>query len=136
MCMSVPQIAVLAISIMTSLGPTFGSGMSSSQIPGAACCLTSAFMVVVLPDRVSLRRRVHGRPCGTRPGRASVVPGWARRGSGGGCGRGRGHSRAEPPPPAGDAREAEADDVDAFLEQPLGHAPGERGIESITGMMG
>src|SRR5256885_6727656 len=48
MCMSVPQIAVLAISISTSLGPTLGSGMSSSQIPGAACCLTSAFMICSL----------------------------------------------------------------------------------------
>src|SRR5215469_11554821 len=44
MCMSVPQIAVLAISMSTSLGPTLGSGMSSSQMPGCACCLTSAFM--------------------------------------------------------------------------------------------
>src|SRR2546429_2994432 len=48
MCMAVPQIAVLAISISTSLGPTLGSGMSSSQIPGAACCLTSAFMICSL----------------------------------------------------------------------------------------
>src|SRR5215469_8255568 len=48
MCMSVPQIAVLAISMSTSLGPTFGSGMSVSQMPGAACCLTSAFMAFSL----------------------------------------------------------------------------------------
>src|SRR5579864_4102590 len=48
MCMSVPQIAVFAISISTSLCPTLGSGMSSSQIPGAACCLTSAFMSLAL----------------------------------------------------------------------------------------
>ena len=39
MCMSVPQIAVLAISISTSFGPTRGSGMSVSQMPGAACSL-------------------------------------------------------------------------------------------------
>src|SRR3981081_2200769 len=45
MCISVPQIAVLAISISTSLGPTLGSGMSSSQIPGAARCLPNAFMI-------------------------------------------------------------------------------------------
>jgi hypothetical protein len=36
--MSVPQIAVFAISMSTSLGPTLGSGISSSQIPGFACC--------------------------------------------------------------------------------------------------
>src|SRR5487761_747921 len=43
MCMSVPQIAVLPTSINTSLWPTLGSGTSSSQIPGAASFLTSAF---------------------------------------------------------------------------------------------
>ena len=44
MCMSVPQIAVFAISMSTSFGPTLGSAISSSQMPGFACCLTSAFM--------------------------------------------------------------------------------------------
>src|SRR6186713_249865 len=44
MCMSVPQMAVLAISISTSLGPTFGSGTSSNQMPGAASFFTNAFI--------------------------------------------------------------------------------------------
>jgi hypothetical protein len=42
--MSVPQMAVFAISMITSFGPAFGSGMSSSQMPGAASFLTSAFI--------------------------------------------------------------------------------------------
>src|SRR6188508_3531868 len=44
MCMSVPQIAVLRIWIRTSLAPSFGSGISLSQIPGARSAFTSAFI--------------------------------------------------------------------------------------------
>src|SRR5215469_6438523 len=55
MCMSVPQMAVFATSMSTSLGPTLGSGMSSSQMPGAACCLTSAFMLFPF---MGIKRRV------------------------------------------------------------------------------
>jgi hypothetical protein len=42
--MSVPQIAVFAILMSTSLGPTFGSSMSFIQMPGFASLLTSAFI--------------------------------------------------------------------------------------------
>src|SRR5580658_1787219 len=72
MCMSVPQIAVLAISMSTSLCPTAGSGMSSSQMPGAACCLTSAFMIFSFL-RSGTRRgdhpegAAHGGECVQRP---------------------------------------------------------------------
>src|SRR5688572_10062634 len=44
MCMSVPQIAVLRMRIRTSLAPSFGSGISCSQIPGARSAFTSAFI--------------------------------------------------------------------------------------------
>ena len=42
---SVPQMAVLRMRISTSLMPISGTGASSSQRPGAACFLTSAFIV-------------------------------------------------------------------------------------------
>ena len=48
--MSVPQIAVLRTLMRTSLGPSFGSGISSIQMPGARCDLTSAFMTDVTRD--------------------------------------------------------------------------------------
>src|SRR5262245_3635753 len=65
MWMSVPQIAVLRIRIMTSFGPTLGSGTFSSQMPGVRCDLTSAFMrffrrVCVLPG--SFQRSLATRP--------------------------------------------------------------------------
>src|SRR3954452_16891440 len=44
MCMSVPQIAVFAILMSTSLGPTLGTSMSFIQMPGLASLLTSAFI--------------------------------------------------------------------------------------------
>src|SRR5579863_4246524 len=68
MCMSVPQMAVLAISMSTSLGPTFGSGMSLSQIPGAACSFTSAFIVFLL-----VRAGACGR-CAGSANHAEIAP--------------------------------------------------------------
>src|SRR5213080_4852017 len=112
MCMSVPQIAVLAISISTSLGPTLGSGMSSSQIPGAACCLTSAFMICSLKHAelaADAGEGVHG---------ALELLARERRG----------HLRADARLPFGDDRIGEADDIYAALQQAVSHAPGERRV--------
>src|SRR5215470_15948547 len=119
MCMSVPQIAVLAISIRASFGPTFGSGMSSSQMPGAACCLTSAFMGTFAGrgggalDDLELA-------ADTREGRDRLLELRAAE-------RGR-HLRADARLALGHDREGEADDVHALGEQLLGHAAGERGV--------
>src|SRR5438309_4217591 len=111
--MSVPQIAVLAISISTSLGPTLGSGISSSQMPGAACCLTSAFIVDFQLEHAELAayaaEGVHG-----------PFELLARQR--------RGHLRADARLPFGHDRIGEADDVHAALQQRIGHAAGERRI--------
>ncbi len=48
MWMSVPQMDVFLILIMTSMGPISGSGTSSSQRPSSALDFTSAFILVVM----------------------------------------------------------------------------------------
>src|SRR5579862_2037325 len=99
--MSVPQIAVLAISISTSLGPTFGSGMSSSQMPGAACCLTSAFMCGSFGKRLADDAEL---AADAGEGRERLLE--LRSGEGGR------HLRADACLPLGHHRKGEADDVD------------------------
>ena len=50
MCMSVPQMAVLAILISTSFGPDLRDlGCLFIQMPGFASLFTNAFMVASLP---------------------------------------------------------------------------------------
>src|SRR5215831_17493513 len=46
MCKSVPQTPVLSTRISTSSLPTAGTGTSSSQRPGSARALTSAFILL------------------------------------------------------------------------------------------
>src|SRR5580704_1952202 len=119
MCMSVPQIAVLAISINTSLGPTFGSGMSSSQMPGAACCLTSAFMLFSLlgsPRSVNYAEIAPDtRECLERA--LELLTTERRR-----------HLGADARLALGHYRIGEADDVYPALEQRVRHAAGERRV--------
>ena len=43
-CISVPQIAVLRIRIITSFGPTTGFGASVIQIPGSLRALVSVLI--------------------------------------------------------------------------------------------
>src|ERR1700732_3570898 len=131
MCMSVPQIAVLAISINTSLGPTFGSGVSSSQMPGAACCLTSAFM------RFSLLGSSRGFLRSPRSvNHAEVAPDTRE------CLEGalelptrerRRHLGADARLALGHHRIGEADDVHPALEQRVRHAAGERRVPEHDG---
>src|SRR6185437_4596889 len=111
MCMSVPQIAVLATSMSTSFGPTLGSGISSSQMPGCACCLTSAFMRSVndpelAPNLGECRERALELPTGERSRHLRTDTRLALR-----------HHRV-----------GETDDVDTALEQRIAHPRGERGI--------
>src|SRR5579862_2380313 len=117
MCMSVPQIAVLAISISTSLCPTLGSGMSSSQIPGAACCLTSAFMSLALVQSL-LEDTELAADLGE--GGHGALELRARE-------RCR-HLRADARLALRHHRVREADHVHAAFQQPVGHAAGERRI--------
>src|SRR5580704_14989 len=119
MCMSVPQIAVLAISMSTSLCPTVGSGMSSSQMPGVECCLTSAFMFFF--RELSARRAEYTQLA------ADVGEGLQRTLELAALERRR-HLGANARLALGHDREGEADDVHAALEQRIRHAAGERGI--------
>src|SRR6516164_8830463 len=112
MCMSVPQIAVFAISMSTSLGPTWGSGISSSQMPGFACCLTRAFMRLSVKDPElaayageGVQSRLELRAC-----------------------QARGHLRADARLALRHHRVGEADHVHPAREQRVGHARGERRI--------
>src|SRR5580700_10815716 len=117
--MSVPQIAVLAISISTSLGPTLGSGMSASQMPGAACCLTSAFIGGSFGKRCSSADDAElAADAGESRERLLKL----RAGEGGR------HLCADACLPLGHHRKGEADDVDPALKQCIGHAAGERRI--------
>src|SRR5690348_15089938 len=111
MCMSVPQIAVLAISMSTSFGPTFGSGIFSSQMPGAGCCFTSAFMDLPLSvDHAELvTDEAESLECALE---LLAV-------------EGGGHLRADARLALWHDRVGEADHVYALLEQPVGHAGGE-----------
>src|SRR5882757_7167103 len=122
MCMSVPQIAVLAISINTSLGPTLGSGMSSSQIPGAACCLTSAFMICSSVRARRGRFKLKQAELAAHPGEGihGALELLARER--------RGHLGADARLPFGHDWIGEADDIYAVLQQPVGHAARERRI--------
>src|SRR6266478_659437 len=123
MCMSVPQIAVLAISISTSLWPTLGSGMSSRQIPGAACCLTSAFMICSSSVRVCRGRfKLEQAELAAHPGEGihGALELLARER--------RGHLGADARLPFGHDWIGEADDIYAVLQQPVSHAAGERRI--------
>src|SRR5215469_10775184 len=104
MCMSVPQIAVFAISISTSFGPTLGSGTSASQMPGARSFLTSAFM----RSRQYAELAAHAGERLDRP----IDIGGRERG---------GHLGPDPGLTLGDDRVGEADDVDTPLEQRVGH---------------
>src|SRR4029077_13410342 len=130
MCMSVPQIAVLATSISTSLCPIFGSGMSSSQMPGAACCLTSAF--IGYPSNMATRTAAAmGRARASGAQHAELA---ADRGKGGhgalelGPGKGGRHLRTDGGLALRHHRIGEADDVHAALEERVGHARGEGGV--------
>src|SRR5579871_2591797 len=122
MCMSVPQIAVLAILMSTSFGPTAGSAMSFSQMPGAAWSLTSAFM-----GSCSFVVRASARSADD----AELAP---DLGEGGQCplelpaGEGGRHLRADARLALRNDREGEADDVHPVLEEPLGHPAGQGGI--------
>src|SRR6266853_4688408 len=113
--MSVPQIAVLAISISTSLWPTLGSGMSSSQIPGAACCLTSAFMICCSVRVFSLKHAELAPHPGEGIHGAFELLARERRG----------HLGADARLPFGHDWIGEADDIYAVLQQPVSHAAGE-----------
>src|SRR6516225_3995653 len=104
--MSVPQIAVFAISMSTSLGPTWGSGISSSQIPGFACCLTRAFMRLSVEDPELA---------------ADAGEGFQRRPELLAC-QSRGHLRADARLALGHDRVGEADHVHPAREQRIGHA--------------
>src|ERR1700733_4281615 len=121
MCMSVPQMAVLAISISTSLGPTFGSGISLSQMPGAACSLTSAFMLWPLWGRCRRLSMDHSQLTADlreRLQRARQLL----------TGEGGRHLRADARLALGHHRVGEADDVHPACEQGIGHAAGECSI--------
>src|SRR5579863_4079835 len=118
MCISVPQIAVLAILISTSLWPTLGSGMSLSQMPGAACSLTNAFMAAFPAAAASVNQAQ--LPADLAEGRERPLELGARMGGG--------HLRADARLTLRHHRVGEADDVDAALEERIGHAASERRI--------
>src|SRR5882762_7881938 len=117
MCMSVPQIAVLSISMSTSFGPTLGSGTSSSQIPGVACFLTSAFMLFDLNacsvDDAELTADGRER-C---DGAVQLLPGESRR-----------HLCADARLSLGYDLERKANDIDTALQKLIGHAAGQGGV--------
>src|SRR6185312_3515674 len=118
MCMSVPQIAVLPISISTSLLPTLGSGTSSSQIPGAASFLTNAFNGCTSFYHSQLL--AYRAEC--LDGLVELLAGERRRHLGADSGLTLRHHR-----------ERKADHVDAVLEEAIGHAAGEGGIAQHHG---
>src|SRR5579863_5947860 len=115
MCMSVPQIAVFAISISTSFGPTRGSGMSVSQMPGAACSLTSAFIGSLSSDGGEGASADDAQlAADAREGVERLLELRARER--------RGHLGADACLPLGHHGVGEADDVHPLLEEALGHA--------------
>src|SRR6056297_2831826 len=111
MWISVPQMAVLDTSMRTSLWPTSGSAMSSSQMPGSASFFTSAFMrPPLLADDAEFA--AHGGKGVDGPVEVfPVVSG--------------GHLRADARLAVGHHRIGETDHVDAVLQQPVGHLPGQ-----------
>src|ERR1700733_14020877 len=118
MCISVPQIAVFATSMSTSFGPTFGSGMSLSQMPGAACSLTSAFMLLPLWGRCRRPSMDHSQLTADlreRLQRARQLL----------TGEGGRHLRADARLAAGYHRGGGADGVPPACQQRIGHAAGE-----------
>src|SRR5688572_22223454 len=112
MCMSVPQIAVFAILMSTSLGPTFGTSMSFIQMPGLASLLTSAFTGMPSFDEVEVATDLDEG--GQRAFELCVR-------------EGRGHLRADTGFAARHDRERESDDVHALTEQRIRKSSGERG---------
>src|SRR5579864_2856945 len=110
MCMSVPQIAVLATAMSTSLGPTAGSGMSLSQMPGAASCLTSAFMSLLSAQHAEFASDAFER----LQGAGQLLAGECR-----------GHLGADARLTLGHHRVGEADDVHPARQQGIRHAAGE-----------
>src|SRR6185437_16864370 len=127
MCMSVPQIAVLPISISTSLWPTFGSGTSSSQIPGAASFLTSAFNGPTSPHAVRRACSLHDPKLFAH--RAECLDGLvqllARER--------RRHLGADSRLTLRHHGVGKADHIDAALEEAIGHAAGKNGIAQHHG---
>src|SRR6185369_4162177 len=105
--MSVPQIAVLAILISTSLWPTSGSLTSMSLRPGPASVLTRAFI-----GWLQLLYRTHRAPYFGKGGDGAVdVFG----------GMGGAHLGADARLALRHNGEAEADHVDAFFQQRVRH---------------
>src|SRR6266496_305204 len=116
MWMSVPQIAVFAIRIITSLWPTSGFFTRVRVSPGARSSLASAFIA-------SLQH-------------ADGMADFAERGDGPldlRLGVGGGHLRADARLALRHDRIRKADHVDAFGEQRIGHPRGERGVAQHHG---
>src|ERR687892_9361 len=109
MWMSVPQIAALRTLISRSFGPTTGTGTSSIQIPGSGLLFTSAFMSADTELTADLGKG------GER--QVEMFAAVSRR-----------HLGANPGLALGYDRIRETDHVDALVEQPIGHIPGQVSI--------
>src|SRR5262249_59681869 len=101
---------VFAISMSTSFGPTLGSATSSSQMPGVACFLTSAFTSrpFSFDDPELFANEAERFQCAIE-----LLACQRRR-----------HLRPDASQSLGHHGEREADDIHAPLQQQLGHPTG------------
>src|SRR5688572_28084016 len=120
MCMSVPQIAVLRIRIRTSLAPSFGSGISLSQIPGARSAFTSAFICSTPPSASNTELAAGNDECLDRPVELTAI-------------MSRAHLRAYARLAHRHDGKARSDHIHAVIEEAVGEPGRERGVAQHHG---